>query len=165
MVSRRALALMLGAFAAGLLASRLASNEPVTPTIVVQTRQLETEGGVTAYLGLVPAEILRGLTMNAVAERNLHGHMPRRPHEYQVLVALFNTATGARISDAVVSVELSRPGSFGGGQKLEPIQIAGAATYGGIFDLPEFDLYSLKLTAERAGTSPIVFQFSYDHRP
>lgn len=162
MVSQPTLALLLGAFAVGLLASRLVSNEPRP---VVQTQQLKTEGGVTTYLGFVPAEIIKGLTMGATAERSLHGNLPNRPHEYQILAALFDAETGARISNAIVSVELSRPGSFGSKQRLEPIRIEGAATYGGLFDLPVFDLYSVKLIVERTGTSPAVLQFKYDHRP
>ena len=164
MVSQPTLALLFGAFAVGLVATRLISNEPSSLRTEPQTEQLSTQEGVTAYIGLVPAEIIKGLTMSAAAERGLRGHMPRRPHEYQILAALFNAANGERISDAVVSVELSRPGSQNSRQKLTPTQIEGAATYGGVIDLPAFDLYSLKLTVERPGASPTLFQFKYDHR-
>ena len=116
MVSQSTLALLLGAFAVGPVASRMISNEPSTPRTELQTQQLSTQGGVTAYLGLVPAEIIKGLTMSAVAEQGLRGHMPRRPHEYQILAALFDAANGVRIADAVVSVELSRPGQQSGRQ-------------------------------------------------
>lgn len=94
MVSQRTLALLPGAFAVGLLASRMVANEP---RIVAQIQQLSTEGGVTAYLGLVPDEIIKGLTTSAAAERRQHGLLPQRPHEYQILAALFNAKTGARI--------------------------------------------------------------------
>lgn len=165
MVNQPTLALLFGAFAVGLVASRMIANEPSTPSTELQTQQLSTQGGVTAYLGLVPAEIIKGLTMSATAERGLRGHMPRRPHEYQILAALFNAANGVRISDAVVSVELSRPGSQSSRQKLTPMQIEGAATYGGVVDLPVFDRYDLKLVVERPGASPTLLQFKYDHRP
>ena len=165
MVSQPTLALLFGAFAVGLVAARVISNEPSTPSTGSQTPQLSTERGVTAYLGLVPAEIIKGLTMSAAAEQGLRGHMPRRPHEYQILAALFSAANGARISDAVVSVELSRPGSQSSRQKLTPIQIEGAATYGGVVDLPEFDSYNVKLIVERPGASLTLLQFKYDHRP
>ena len=165
MVSNPTLALLFGAFAVGLVASCMISNEPSTPRTESQTQQLSTEGGITAYLGLVPAEIIKGLTLSATAEQGLRGHLPRRPHEYQILAALFNAANGVRIADAVVSVELSRPGSQSGRQKLTPMQIDGAAAYGGVFDLPVFDLYNLKVIVERPGASPTLLQFKYDHRP
>jgi len=44
------------------------------------------------------------------------------------------------------------------------MQIAGTTTYGGFFDLPGADLYTVKLTVARGGASPAVFQFKYDHR-
>ena len=165
MVSHPTLALLFGAFAVGLVASRMISNEPSAPRTESQVQQLSTEGGITAYLGLVPAEIIRGLTLSATAERGLRGHMPRRPHEYQILAALFNAANGIRISDALVSVEVSRSGTQLGSQKLTPMQIDGVGAYGGVFDLPVFDLYNLRLIVERPGASPTLLRFKYDHRP
>jgi hypothetical protein len=52
----------------------------------------------------------------------------------------------------------------GSKKKLEPMQIAGTTTYGGFFDLPGFDIYTVKLTVERDKAPPAVLQFKYDHR-
>jgi hypothetical protein len=106
------------------------------------------------------------------AERSLHGHLPQRPREYQILAALFKVKTGARISDAIVSLELSRPGSFRSKQGLEPIQIEGAATYGGLFELPVLRLKSfssakanrrceLRMAAEVDPNQPVPFEGRY----
>jgi hypothetical protein len=44
-------------------------------------------------------------------------------------------------------------------------RIAGTTTYGGFFDVPGFDLYTMKLTIDRPGEpQPVVFNFKYDHR-
>jgi hypothetical protein len=72
--------------------------------------------------------------------------------------------SGARVSDAVVTAEAADLGLSGNKKKFEPMQIAGTTTYGGFFDLPGFDLYTVKLTVERSGAGPAVLQFKYDHR-
>ena len=94
----------------------------------------------------------------------MHGGVPKGPHEYHVVAAVFDVASGARISDAVVTAQISGLGLSGSKKQLEPMQIAGTTTYGGFFDLPGYDLYTVKLTVERSGASPVVLEFNYDHR-
>ena len=132
--------------------------------IAAETDQSKTAGGLTVYLGVVPAEIVKGLATSGNAERPMHGRIPKGPHEYHIVAAVFDAASGARVSDADVTAEVSGLGLSGSKKKLEPMQIAGTTTYGGFFDLPGFDLYTVKLTVERGGASPAVLQFKYDHR-
>ncbi|MCA1526523.1 hypothetical protein I6F46_15625 [Bradyrhizobium yuanmingense] len=156
MVSRRAIAVLIGSL-------WLASNLTEVAT-AAETELSKTAGGVTVYLGLVPAEIVRGLPSGATTERPMHGRTPKGPHEYHLVVAVFDAASGARVSEAVVTAEVSGLGLSGGKKKLEPMQIAGTTTYGGFVDLPGFDLYTVKLTVERSGARPAILQFKYDHR-
>ena len=152
MASRRTIAALLGALG---VAVSLSSG-----AVAAETDQSKTAGGVTVYLGVVPAEIVRGLP----ASGTMHGGIPKGPHEYHFVAAVFDAASGARVSDAVVTAEVAGLGLSGSKEKLEPMQIAGTTTYGGFFDLPGFDLYTVKLTVERSGASPAVLQFKYDHR-
>ena len=130
--------------------------------VAAQTDQSKTAGGVTVYLGVVPAEIVKGLPASGSAERPMHGRIPKGPHEYHIVAAVFDAASGARVSDAVLTADVSGLGLAGNKKKLEPMQIAGTTTYGGFFDLPGFDIYTVKLTVERGGTGPAVLQFKYD---
>ena len=156
MVSRRAIAALLG----GLwLASNLTGVATAT-----ETDLSKTAGGVTVYLGIVPAEIVKGLPSGSATERPMHGRTPKGPHEYHVVAAVFDATSGVRVSDAVVTAEVSGLGLSGAKKKLEPMQISGTTTYGGFFDLPGFDLYTVKLTVERSGAGPAALQFKYDHR-
>lgn len=124
----------------------------------------KTNGGLTVYLGVVPAEIVKGPSPHS-AEKPMHGRVPRGAHEYHVVAAVFDAATNARVSDAAVTAQVSGLGLSGGSKKLEPMEIAGTTTYGAFFDLPGRDLYTVKLTVERTGTvRPAIFQFKYDHR-
>ena len=94
----------------------------------------------------------------------MHSRIPKGPHEYHLVAAVFDAATGARVSDAAVTAEVSGLGLSGSKRKLELMQIAGTTTYGGFVDLPGLDLYTVKLIVERSGASPAVLQFKYDHR-
>ena len=94
--------------------------------------EVKTSGGLTVYLGVVPAEIVKGLLPHS-AERPMHSRVPRGPHEYHVVAAIFDAATGTRVSDASVSAQLSGIGLSGGRKNLEPMQISGTTTYGAFF--------------------------------
>ena len=90
--------------------------------------EVKTSGGLTVYLGVVPAEIVKG-PLPQSAERPMHSRVPRGPHEYHVVAAIFDAATGTRVSDASVSAQLSGVGLSGGRKNLEPMQISGTTTY------------------------------------
>jgi hypothetical protein len=114
------------------------------------TNRSKTTGGLT----------VKGLAAGDTTERPMHGG----PHENHFVAAVFDATSGARVSDAVVTAEVANLGLSGNKKKFEPMQIAGTTTYGGFFDLPGFDLYTMKLTVERSGAGPAVLQFKYDHR-
>ena len=129
-----------------------------------QSGESKTNGGLTVYLGVVPAEIVKGPSPHS-AEKPMHGRIPRGAHEYHVVAAIFDAATDARVSDAAVTAKVSGLGLSGGSKTLEPMEIAGTTTYGAFFNLPGRDLYTVKLTVERPGVArPVTFQFRYDHR-
>lgn len=134
--------------------------------IAADTEQSKTAGGLTVYLGIVPAEIVKGPPTHVLLSKGPHEFQisSKSPHEYDIVAAIFDAASGERVSDGVVTAEVSGLGLSGSKKQLEPIQIAGTAAYGGFFDLPGSDLYMVKLTVERGGTKPAVLQFKYDHR-
>lgn len=126
--------------------------------------EVKTSGGLTVYLGVVPAEIVKGPLPHS-AERPMHSRVPRGPHEYHVVAAIFDAATGTRVSDASVSAQLSGVGLSGGRKSLELMQISGTTTYGAFFSLPGRDLYTIRLAIMRPGiTQPVTIDFRYDHR-
>ena len=124
----------------------------------------KTVGGLTVYLGVIGAEIVKGPPPHS-AERPMHGRIPKGAHEHHVVASIFDAATKARISDATVTAQVSGVGLSGPRKKLEPMEIAGTTTYGAFFDLPGRDLYTVKLTIGRPGAGqPVVVDFRYDHR-
>jgi hypothetical protein len=121
-------------------------------------------GGLTAYLGVVPAEIVRGHPPDH-PEGTMHGGPPRGTHEYHVVVAIFDAVADVRVSDATVTAKVSGLGLSGPEKVLEPMAIANTITYGGFFELPGADLYTIRVTVKRPGSqTPVVLEFRYDHR-
>ncbi len=123
-----------------------------------------TADGLTVYLGVLPAELTKGPPSHTPGPR-MHGGVPRGAHEFHIVAAIFDAASNARITDATVSAQVSGLALAGTKKTLEPMQIAGTTTYGGFFDLPGADLYTVKLTIARPGTTrPVDMDFKYDHR-
>jgi hypothetical protein len=147
--------------AAALWMSTASSSLPAT---AADDEQFKTADDLAVYLGVVPAEIIKGPSPHS-AERPMHGRTPMGAHEYHIVAAVFDVTTGARVSDATVTAQVSGLGLSGTRKRLESMAIAGTTTYGSFFDLPGRDLYTVRLTIERSGGSrPIVLQFKYHHR-
>jgi hypothetical protein len=130
--------------------------------VAAQDANYKTAGGMAAYLGVVPAELVKGPGPHS-AEKPMHGRIPKGQHEYHIVVAIFDARTGARISDATVSAKISGLGLSGDRKVLEPMKIADTVTYGGFFNLTR-DIYTIRLTVQRPGAQPISLDFRYDHR-
>lgn len=136
----------------------------IAPQAQAISNDTSTARGLTAYLGVMPAEIVKGHP-STHPEGAMHGGAPESAHEYHVVVAIFDAASGARVSDATVTAKISGLGLPGHEKTLEPMVIANTITYGGFFQLPGADLYTVSVTVKRPGSqAPVVLEFRYDHR-
>ena len=129
----------------------------IATTSPAAAEDYKTAGGLAVYLGVIPAEMVKGPPM--------HGGTPRHGHAYHLVAAVFDAATNARVSDAAVTAQVSGRGLSGAAKALEPMEIAKTTTYGNFFDLPGADLYTIRLTIQRPGSQhPVILDFKYDHR-
>jgi|KBSMisStaDraftv2_1062788.scaffolds.fasta_scaffold3988303_1 hypothetical protein len=92
------------------------------------------------------------------------GACPSAACEYHFVVAVFDAATSERISDAKVTAQVSGLGLAGIWQEFEPMTIAQTVTYGGFFNLPGRDAYTVKLEIQRPDVKPVAVSFTYDQR-
>jgi hypothetical protein len=133
-----------------------------------EAEEYKTAGGLTVYLGVVPAEIVKVPGPHS-AERPMHGGTPRGSHEYHIVVAVYDSVSNTRISDATVTAKVSGLGLSGPQKTLEQMKIAGTITdgdiitYGAFFSLTP-DLYAIRLSVQRPGSQPVALEFKYDHR-
>jgi hypothetical protein len=132
--------------------------------VAAEVPAFKTADGLTVYIGVMPAEIVKGHP-SGHTEQTMHGGVPKGSDEYHVVTALFDAATGARVSDATVTAQISGVGLSGTKKKLDSMEIANTISYGGFFDLPGRDIYTITLTIQRPNQpKSVTLDFKYDHR-
>ncbi|KAB2916764.1 MAG: hypothetical protein F9K29_10710 [Hyphomicrobiaceae bacterium] len=129
-------------------------------TAAAEISAAKTAGGLTVYLGVVPAEIVRAQHPRGP---QVHGRVPKGAHEYHIVAAVFDAATNARVTDAKVTAKVSGLGLSGPQKTLEVMKVADTISYGAFFNLSP-DLYTIRLTIQRPGGQPVAVEFKYDHR-
>lgn len=124
----------------------------------------EVVDGVTIYYAFLPAEMLRNYPPGS-EESRMHGGVPRGRHVHHLQIALFDAATGARITDADVVATVTETGLGGVARALDPFQIGDAVTYGGYFQFDTRDLYDVRVQATLPDDGrEIEWTFEYRHQ-
>jgi len=120
--------------------------------------------GVAIYLGVLPAEMILGHP-KPHTEAEMHGGVPAGQHQHHVVVALFDNASGKRISGAKVSARVHEINLAGTQKKLEPMLIAGTVSYGNYFNMPvTSNPYRIRVLIELPGVAGVIeAQFDYQH--
>lgn len=105
--------------------------------------------GITLYWGLVPAALVS--TRHALDD--MHGGAPKDGGQvHHLVVALFDSAKGTRIEDAVVRAQLSEAGIADAPPKyLTPMPIEGQMSYGQFFSVAKAGPYRFRLWAKVPG--------------
>ena len=137
----------------------LVQNLITSPARSEEPAQRITSHGLTVYFGMVPAAIAEG-----IAGSSLHGVQPTAAHSQHLIVAIFNSVTGERVTDVTVTAKVTLPGFEPPEKPLEPMKIADTVTYGNLFDLSRPGIYRIRLSVSRTGTArPITIDLLYDH--
>lgn len=119
--------------------------------------------GLGIYLGVVPAAIVRGHAPEHPGETAMHGGVPTGPHDFHVIVAIFDEA-GNRVENAEVTAMVSGLGHVGATTvALEPMTVANTVTYGNFVTLPAGNRYDIVLTIRIPGRSVAKATFTYEH--
>lgn len=91
--------------------------------------QQKTVDGVSVYMGVLPAEMLLGHPKGH-HEREMHGGVPAGINRYHVVVALFDAASGRRVTEAQVKIGGASIGMAASRKKAEPMLVNNVTTYG-----------------------------------
>lgn len=130
---------------------------------VVPADQPQTVDGIAVYLGVLPTAMISGHPPEH-PETAMHGGIPGGKHQFHVLVALFDAASGQRITGAQVKARVAELGLGGTQQTLEPMAIAGTESYGGYFKLDGDDPFRIALEIRRPGSQQATrVEFEYRH--
>ena len=121
--------------------------------------------GLTVYLGLMPAAVVRGHPTTH-SESTMHGGAGTSRHQQHIIVAVFDAQTGARVENARVAATVGGLGHTGQQTvQLDPMKIENTVTYGGFVTLPGNDRYQIAVAINVPGRShPVSVTFSSDHR-
>ena len=119
-------------------------------------------GGFDFYLGVIPAALVRDTPTDHHAE-TMHGGSPRGTRMQHVMVAIFDRGSGQRVTGATVKARVEELGHFGNEQPLEPMNVAGAITYGNYFPMTSGRPYGIRVHARIPGAAEpvIVVVFRY----
>lgn len=130
---------------------------------LAQSPYTKTVNGVTFYLGVIPAEIVRGHPTEH-PESTMHGSAPTGSGSRHIVVALFDAKSGERITDAKVSARVERLGLSADIKDLDPMQIAGTVSYGNYYAMPTGEIYKIRVVVKRRG-SPRPIEAEFEYRP
>ena len=109
---------------------------------------VRTADGLMMYLGVVPAATVRGHAKSH-PEARMHGGVPAGSQSMHIVAAVFDEASGARITDAKVRAHITEPGGLQRTIRLEPMTVAGALTFGGFTTFQRGIKYRIGIEVER----------------
>jgi hypothetical protein len=112
--------------------------------------------GLAIYFAAIPAAFVRAHPAEHTG-REMHGDAPDARYAHHLIVALFDSKTGMRITEASV-LAVIRGGISQSEARVElgPMAIAGAPVYGGFADLPPRDRYRIEIEVVRHGGGAAV---------
>jgi hypothetical protein len=108
--------------------------------------------GVTIHLGVKPVAELR-----RHPELLPQGHpLPSGEHMHHVLVAVFDKATGERITDAEVDARVSPLGLAGPKRSMHPEALAGQVTFCNFFRMSPGETYVIRVEVRQLGAPSVA---------
>jgi cytochrome c5 len=110
--------------------------------------------GTAVYFGVIPAEVIRRDTKDY--PQKSYGVAPLGPDQYYVTIALFDAASGKRISDATVRARVSTTRSAGPEKPLDIITIADAPTFGNYFAMGGTGPFEIDVHIRRPGAADTI---------
>lgn len=147
-MSLKILNILLAALLAGLLAiaASPASGDHLGRSVIAD--------GIAVYLGIMPAEVLRAHPERY--PRHEETKIPAGKNVYHVMLAIFDDATGARITDADVVATVAPLGLSGARKRLDATTVAGAVTYCNYFPMSAGENYVIRARIRRPGMAEEV---------
>lgn len=112
--------------------------------------QAQTQGLVFHY-GLVPSEMVLSLPQSR-EEQRMHPGDARKGRSHLVL-AIFDAASGERVAKAEVMVHITLLGGPSTTKALEPMDVAGKASFGAFVPVGAPGIYKIRFEVKRPGVA------------
>lgn len=128
-------------------------------TLAAESGYRQVVNGVAVYIGVVPAELVRGHPPEH-PEGEMHGGP--RFFESHLTVALYEAKSGKRIRNAEVQARITNPRGVTVSRKLEPMLIADQPTFGNYVPISGDGPYRMELEIQVPGAKrPINASFTW----
>ena len=119
--------------------------------------------GLVVYMGVMPAEVLRGRS-DTDHLATMHGGLPWGSGSHHIIMSVFDEATRRQLDDATVEASVGQLGRGETRRQLEPMKIANTTTYGNFFPMAGSGPFLVRVSIRRAGQDhPTQVQFKYAH--
>jgi cytochrome c5 len=133
-----------------------------TAKTVKAAGNVRTVGSTEVYLGVLPAELLRGYPEGS-AERTMHGGVPRGAGNYHVNVSVLDAASKTPIAGATVSIQVEEPGMSSVSKQLQAVSINNTPSYGAYLKLRGKTQYVMIVKVQRPDKAQPV-EARFEHR-
>ncbi len=133
------------------------------PARAVDSEYHKVVDGVVIYLGVVPTHVVQ----DRPSVTPMHRGVPGRTAYHHVMIALFEVQTGKRIKNAEVTASVQELGLASETKKLEPMEVAGAMSYGNYFAMSADNIYRIRLEIRRPEAPGVVeaqLQYVHSHK-
>lgn len=125
------------------------------------TSGYKTVDGLTIYYAVIPAEILRAYPKDS-PEAIAHNPIPRGKHVHHLMVAVFESQSMERITDAQVTARVREIGLGWIKKRLAPMTLNDAVTYCNYFTFSDLGRYMIDIDVRRPGSAETVTaEFDY----
>ena len=124
----------VGPLKRGVLAIALAASATLSSAATADAGFRKNVGDYSLYLSVMPAQVIRG----PVAPEDPAASPYRPPaarDTHHVMVSIFASRDGRRVTDARVAARVAALGFSGEKKPLESTAVAGAVVYGGFFPM------------------------------
>ena len=100
--------------------------------------------GLAVYLGVLPAQLLRGPSNGHLA--TMHGGLPPGSGSHHVVIAVYDERTGKQFDNATVEAAVASLGMGETRRALEAMKIANTTTYGNFFPMDGQGPYTISVS-------------------
>jgi hypothetical protein len=119
--------------------------------------------GLAVYLGVLPAQLLRGASP-ADHLATMHGGLPSGSGSHHVVISVFDEQTGRQLDDLVVEAAVAPLGMGETRRTLERMTIGATTTYGNFFPMDGPGPFTIRVTIRLPNQRGLTsVQFNYAH--
>lgn len=140
----------------------LGVSGPGARMLATELDQHLSVSGIEIYYGVVPAPVVQDTPAHAKSATGMHGKPNQYADSHHLVVSLYDSQSGRRITDAAVTATVSALGYRHEEKPLTLMTTGSVQSYGNFFRLSGSDTFRIDLKIQRKGAAaPVAARFNY----